>query len=385
MKIRDDIAKFTPDLMAWRRDFHEHPELGYQETRTAKLVAERLESFGLEVHRGLGGTGVVGTLQGAQTGSGGPARTIGMRADMDALPMQELGDRPHKSKIDGAFHGCGHDGHTTMLLGAAKALAGTRAFSGTVHFIFQPAEEGLAGAKAMIDDGLFERFPCDEVYGMHNWPQAPFGTVSARPGPVMAASDRIEIEIAGKGAHAAMPHKGIDPVLVASHVVTGLQSLVSRGTDPLDAAVVSITKIDAGTTFNVIPQTAQLAGTCRSFRPETRDRLEAEIERVAKGIAGAYGATATVTYTRGYPPTVNHEAQSRRFCEAAATVVGEAAILAKPDPSMGGEDFSFMLEEVPGAYLWLGTGGDYDVHHPLYDFNDDALPIGASLWASLVE
>ena len=381
MNIRADIEAFVPELVEWRRDIHAHPELGYQETRTSALVAERLRSFGLDVHQGLGGTGVVGTL----TGKLGDGPRLGLRADMDALPMQELGVCAHRSNTDGVFHGCGHDGHTTMLLGAARALASTRNFAGTVHFIFQPAEEGLAGARRMIEDGLFDQFPCDEVYGMHNWPQAPVGTVVARPGPMMAASDRVEIEIRGKGAHAAMPHRGVDPVLAASHVVTALQSLVSRATDPLDAAVVSITKVEAGSTFNVIPESASLAGTCRTFRAETRDRMEAEIERVATRVAEAFGATADVTFTRGYPPTVNHVSQTETFQRVAATVVGENAVDTEANPCMGGEDFAFMLEEVPGSYLWLGAGGDFDLHHPKYDFNDEVLPIGATLWANLVE
>lgn len=381
MQLRPDIEQFAPDLTSWRQDFHRHPELGYKEVRTSRLVAERLEAFGLEVHRGLGGTGVVGVLR----GSLGEGISIGLRADMDALPMEEAGDTAHRSTIDGVFHGCGHDGHTTMLLGAARSLAASRAFSGVANFIFQPAEEGLAGARAMIEDGLFDRFPCDEVYGMHNWPQLPLGEASIRTGPVMAASDRIEIEVAGQGAHAAMPHRGVDPVVVSAHIITALQTLVSRGTDPQDAAVVSITAVDAGSTFNVIPGIARLLGTCRSFQPDTRDRLEAEIVRVASGVAAALGATATVRYTRGYPPTVNHPGPTERFARAAAASLGEAAVGRDAAPSMGGEDFAFMLEEVPGSYLWLGQGGEFDLHHPQYDFNDRLLAVGASLWAALVE
>jgi hippurate hydrolase len=253
-----------------------------------------------------------------------------------------------------------------------------------VHFVFQPAEEGLAGARAMIEDGLFDRFPCDEVYGMHNWPQLPLGAVAVRPGPMMAASDRIDIEVEGVGCHAAMPHKGVDPIYVASQIITSLQSLVSRTTDPLDAAVVSITKVEAGWTTNVVPRKATLVGTCRTFRPETRDTLEAGIERIAVGVAEALGAQATVTYTRGYPPTVNHAAQVEHAKSAAARVVGEDAVHGAPEPSMGGEDFAFMLEKVPGCYVWLGAGGEYDLHHPRYDFNDDALPVGVTYWVELV-
>lgn len=381
MKLRPDIEAFSHELTLWRRDIHRNPELGYKETRTSRLVAERLESFGIEVHRGLGGTGVVGVL----CGSHGEGPSIGLRADMDALPMQEASAAAYRSSVDGVFHGCGHDGHTTMLLGAARSLAASRRFTGTVYFIFQPAEEGLAGARAMIEDGLFERFPCDEVYGMHNWPQLELGTASIRSGPVMAASDRIEIDVAGRGAHAAMPHRGVDPVVVSAHIITALQTLVSRGTDPQDAAVVSITAVDAGSTFNVIPGRARLLGTCRSFRPDTRDRLEVEISRVATGVAEALGAQATVLYTRGYPPTVNHPGPTQRFARAAAVSLGQAAVSGDADPSMGGEDFAFMLEEVPGSYLWLGQGGDFDLHHPEYDFNDRLLAVGASLWAELVE
>lgn len=383
MPIRADITADAPLLTEWRRDFHENPELGYQESRTSKLVAERLESFGLEVTTGLGGTGVVGTLRGAD-GAG----SIGLRADMDALPMQEEGEREHRSKVEGVFHGCGHDGHTTMLLGGAKSLAAARAGKKegpTVHFIFQPAEEGLAGARAMMEDGLFERFPCDEVYGVHNWPDAPLGTACVSAGPMMAASDKVEIVITGTGAHAAMPHKGVDPVLIASHVITALQSLVSRGTDPVDAAVVSITKVEAGSAFNVIPQSATLGGTVRTFRPETRDRLEAEIAKVAEGIARAMGGDAKTVFSRGYPPTVNHEEPSRLFAQVARRALGEDQVETEVDPCMGGEDFAFMLEEVPGSYLWLGQGGDYNVHHPLYDFDDRLLPIGANLWVELVD
>lgn len=369
------------DMTGWRRDLHQHPELGYAETRTAAAVADRLEAWGLEVHRGVGRTGVVATL----SGDLGEGPTVGLRADMDALPMEEETGAEHRSQTPGVFHGCGHDGHTTMLLGAARHLAATRRFAGTVRFIFQPAEEGLAGARAMMEDGLFERFPCDEVYGMHNWPQLDFGRVAVRSGPMMAASDLVRIEIEGVGAHAAMPHRGVDPVYVASQVISALQSLVSRSTSPTDAAVVSITKVEAGSASNVIPRVATLTGTCRSFQPETRDRLEAGVERIAVGVAEALGATARVTYSRGYPPTVNHVEQTEFARGVAASMLGDDAVVVNPEPSMGGEDFAFMLEQVPGTYVWLGTGGEYDLHHPRYDFNDEALPVGASYWVELVE
>ncbi|MGB0330434.1 MAG: M20 aminoacylase family protein [Planctomycetota bacterium] len=381
MGPRSELLEMAAEMTAWRHDLHQNPELGYAETRTAAAVADRLESWGLEVHRGLGKTGVVGVLRG-DLGEG-PA--LGLRADMDALPMQEESGAAHSSSTPGVFHGCGHDGHTTMLLGAAKHLADSRRFAGTVHFIFQPAEEGLAGARAMIEDGLFDRFPCEEVYGMHNWPQLGFGQMAVASGPMMAASDLIKIEIEGVGAHAAMPHRGVDPVYVASQVIGALQSLVSRSTNPADAAVVSITKVEAGSASNVIPRLATLTGTCRSFRPETRDMLEAGIQRIATGVAAALGATATVTYSRGYPPTVNHPEQTAYAGAVAAEMFGEEAIDRTPEPSMGGEDFAFMLQEVPGTYVWLGTGGEFDLHHPRYDFNDEALPLGASFWVELVE
>ena len=381
MPIINRIAEFQDDMTAWRRHIHQHPETAFEEHQTSDYVALRLHEFGIDVHRGLAGTGVVGSLKGNK--GDGPA--IGLRADMDALDIEEKNDVDYKSETPGKMHACGHDGHSTMLLGAAKYLAETKNFAGTVHFIFQPAEEGLAGARAMMEDGLFERFPCDEVYGMHNWPQLGFGQMAVGSGPMMAASDLVKIEIEGVGAHAAMPHRGVDPVYVSSQVISSLQSLVSRSTNPADAAVVSITKVEAGSASNVIPRLATLTGTCRSFRPETRDMLEAGVERIATGIAAARGATATVTYSRGYPPTVNHPDQTLFAAEVAASLLGEQAVDRSPEPSMGGEDFAFMLEEVPGSYVWLGTGGEFDLHHPRYDFNDEALPMGASFWVELVE
>lgn len=384
MPIRPAIAALHPELTAWRRDFHRHPELGFQEIRTAGLVAERLRAFGLEVHTGVGRTGVVGVLRGKRAGP----RAIALRADMDALPMHEGNGFEHASSRPGVFHGCGHDGHTTMLLGAAKHLASTRDFAGTVHFVFQPAEEGLAGGKAMLDDGLFERFPSDEVYGLHNWPQEPLGVVVARPGPMMAASDHLDIEIEGVGGHAALPHVTVDPVLVAAHIVTALQSLVSRNVDPVDAAVVSVTSIEGGSTFNVIPHVVRMKGTARSFRPETRDLLERGVVRVAEGVAAAFGAKARAVYRRNYPPTVNSDRETLFAQAALARVVGAENVFSDRDPCMGGEDFAFMLEQRPGSYVWLGQGdgpGAVQVHHPRYDFNDALLPIGVSYWVELVE
>ncbi len=384
MSNSNAIAEMTPELTAWRRDFHRHPELGFQEERTSRLVAERLASCGIEVDRGLAGTGVVGVIEGRL----GDGLTIGLRADMDALPMQEQNEFEHRSSTDGVFHGCGHDGHTTMLLGAAKHLAATRNFAGRVVVIFQPAEEGLAGARVMIEDGLFERFPCDEVYGLHNWPEERLGTIAVKPGPVMAASDFFDIEIMGKGAHAAMPHRGVDPIVVAAHTVTALQTLVSRTTNPLHSAVVSVTQVEAGSAYNVIPDKAVLRGTCRTFLPEVRDAMEAGIARVARGVAEALGAEARPEYRRNYPPTVNHEEQSAFAAKVAVDLVGQENVFLDRDPSMGGEDFAFMLEQRPGCYLWLGQGGaplSCNVHHPRYDFNDDVLPLGVGLWVQLIE
>ncbi|PWC43504.1 M20 aminoacylase family protein [Azospirillum sp. TSO22-1] len=384
MPVINRIAEFHADMTAWRRDIHAHPELAYEEHRTADLVAAKLEAFGIAVHRGLGGTGVVGTL----TGRGGGGRAIGLRADMDALPMPESNDFAHASTTPGKMHACGHDGHTTMLLGAARYLAETRNFDGTVHFIFQPAEEGKAGARAMIEQGLFRQFPMERVFGMHNWPDLPPGTMAVHPGAVMAAADQFTITVEGRGSHAAMPHLGVDPVLVAAHILTAAQSLVSRGTDPQDAAVVSVTWVQAGTTFNVIPNEALLHGTIRTFRPETRTRVHEQFARLASSVALGFGATARLEIRPGYPPTVNSEAEARVAAEVAARVVGAANVTWNPPPSMGAEDFGYMLHETPGAYVWLGQGGSglgCTLHNPHYDFNDEMLPVGASYWATLVE
>ncbi|WP_029007774.1 M20 aminoacylase family protein [Azospirillum halopraeferens] len=384
MPIINRIAAFRDDMTAWRRDIHAHPELAYEERRTADLVAARLESFGIEVHRGLAETGVVGTLRGRGAGTG----AIGLRADMDALPMAEANSFDHASRHPGKMHACGHDGHTAMLLGAARYLAETRAFDGTVHFIFQPAEEGSAGALRMIEEGLFERFPCDRVYGLHNWPELPAGVIAVHPGPVMAAADKFTITVEGHGAHAAMPHRGVDPVLVGAHIITAVQSLVSRGTDPMDRAVVSVTWVEAGTTFNVIPAEARLNGTIRTLRPETRARIHEQLTRLAVAVADGFGAVATVDIQPGYPPTVNSRTEAEEAAAIAARVVGDANVIWNPDPTMGAEDFGYMLRERPGCYIWLGHGGDGPgcrLHNPRYDFNDEILSIGASYWATLVE
>ncbi|HEY0838149.1 MAG TPA: M20 aminoacylase family protein [Azospirillum sp.] len=384
MPVINRIAGFHADMTAWRRDIHAHPELAYAENRTADIVAAKLAEWGVAVHRGLAGTGVVGTI----TGQGSGTRAIGLRADMDALPMPEANSFGHASKHPGVMHACGHDGHTTMLLGAARYLAETRNFDGTVHLIFQPAEEGKGGGRKMVEEGLFTRFPCDRVFGLHNWPDLPAGRIAVHPGPVMAAADQFTITVRGHGAHAAMPHKGIDPVLVAAHIVTAMQSIVSRNTDPFDSAVVSVTWVEAGTTFNVIPDEAKLHGTIRTVRPETRALMPERIGRVAENIAAAFGATAAFEHRPGYPPTINAPAEAELAAQVAATVVGADSVVWNPDPSMGAEDFGYMLAERPGCYVWLGHGGGAPgcrLHNPHYDFNDDILTIGASYWATLVE
>ncbi|MCM8734841.1 M20 family metallopeptidase [Azospirillum sp. A1-3] len=386
MPINNRIAAFQDDMTAWRRDIHAHPELGFEEERTSDIVAAQLAEFGITVHRGLGGTGVVGTLKGLGTGSG---RTIGLRADMDALPMPEANDFDHASRHAGKMHACGHDGHTTMLLGAARYLAETRNFDGTVHFIFQPAEEGLGGAKRMIDDGLFRQFDCEQIYGLHNWPELPAGQIAVHPGPVMAAANQFEIHVTGHGAHAAMPHRGIDPVLVSAHIITAAQSLVSRGTNPADSAVVSITVVEAGTAANVIPDSARMLGTMRTFSEENHRRIQEQFARLVSSIAEGLGAKAELRFRPGYPATVNSEPEARIAAAAAAKVVGDENVVWAPAPTMAAEDFGYMLKERPGAYIWLGHGGHRGpscrLHNPHYDFNDAILTTGASYWASLVE
>ena len=349
---------------------------------TAAFVADRLAEFGIEVHRGLAGTGIVGTL----VNGDGPA--IGLRADMDALSIPEANDFPHRSTHPGKMHACGHDGHTAMLLGAARYLAETRRFRGTVHLIFQPAEENEGGARKMIEEGLFDSFPVQSVYGMHNWPNRPVGRMAIRPGPMMAAFDIFEITVTGNGSHAAMPHLGNDPVVAASAIVGALQTVASRTIDPLDAAVVSVTQFHAGDTWNVIPERAVLRGTTRALRPEVQDRVEAAIHHVCEGVAAAHGVGAQVHYERRYPPTINDAAETERAVSVAKWVVGEENFDGDPVPSMGSEDFAFMLREKPGCYLWIGNGpgeGGCGLHNPRYDFNDEILPLGASYWARLVE
>ncbi len=397
MPIADRIAAMHAELTAWRRDIHAHPELGFEETRTSDMVAAKLAAFGCEVHRGLGKTGVVGTLRagsGAQSGARGApsgargARTLGLRADMDALPIEEANPFPHRSRNQGKMHACGHDGHTTMLLGAARYLAETRNFDGTVHFIFQPAEEGLGGAKAMVDDGLFEKFPCEAIFGMHNRPSLPLGQFAVRAGPMMAGGAFFDIRVTGKGAHGARPETGIDSVMVAAHIAIALQTIVSRNAPPVETAVLSVTKIHGGDAYNVIPQTAQLAGTVRTFSRELMALIEASMRRIAKGVAEAFGATAEVDFRFLFAPTVNDPKEAEFAAGICTQLVGADKVERNPDLIMASEDFSYMLEKVPGCYINIGNGageGGCEVHNPAYDFNDAALPLGASFFARLVE
>jgi amidohydrolase len=378
------LAGWHGELSAFRRDLHAHPELGFEEKRTAARVVAALRAAGVdEVHEGIGKTGVVGVIR----GTGARGRSVGLRADMDALPMTEENDFAWRSCSRGLMHGCGHDGHTTMLVGAARWLAETRRFAGDAVLIFQPGEEGFAGAKAMIDDGLFERFPVESVYAMHNWPSLPAGHVGINPGPMMAAADRIEIVVHGKGGHGAHPYLAVDPVLVAAHIITAAQSIVSRNVSPVDSAVISLCAMQAGDTgaFSVIPREAKLVGTVRTFRPEVQDMVEERLARLVDSVAVAFGATASLTYKRTYPATINSPEHAEFAADVAADLVGADKVQRSLPPSMGAEDFSFMLQVKPGAYLRLGQGGGAFLHNTRYDFNDEVLPLGAALLAGLVE
>ena len=383
MKPLDRIQTYHAELTAQRRDFHANPEIGFTEHRTSDIVAKQLEALGIEVHRGVGGTGVVGVLR---EGNGPVA--IGLRADMDALPILEATDLPYASTKAGVMHACGHDGHTTMLLGAARYLAETRNFNGTVNFIFQPAEEGLGGASAMLKDGLFERFPCDTVFGMHNQPGMKVGTFAIRPGTMMAGGGFFDIHVQGRGSHGARPEQSIDPVLVAAHITTALQSIVARNVSALESAVVSATAIKGGDAYNVIPQTAEIRGTVRTFTNEVMDLVEASMKRIATGVAAGFGATATVDFRKLFAPLVNDAEATKDFADVAAELVGEQNVERKRELIMASEDFSFMLEKRPGAYINIGNGntkGSVPVHHPAYDFNDDILPMGSAALAGIVE
>jgi hippurate hydrolase len=380
MKVLERITGYTDDLVAIRRDLHAHPEIGFEEERTSGVVAEKLASWGIEVHRGIGKTGVVGVLRGK-----GAGRRIGLRADMDALPIEEQTNLPYRSKTPGKMHACGHDGHTTMLLGAARYLAETRAFDGTAVFIFQPAEEGLGGARAMIADGLFERFPCDEVYGLHNNPNGPRGQVATRPGPSMAAADFFDLRITGRGAHGAHPDQSIDPTVVALTLGQAMQTIASRNVDPLKAAVVSITQVHGGAAYNVIPETMQLSGTIRTFDKEVRELCHNRIRELAAGIGNAFGATIDVDIRDIFSVLENSAEHAQAAAEVATELFGAANVDPAATPKMGSEDFADMLHAVPGAYLWIGQTPGPAVHNAGYDFDDGIIPIGASLLARLVE
>jgi amidohydrolase len=381
MNIIDHIRRYREDLDAIRQDLHAHPELGLAEYRTANLVAERLEAWGIEVHRGVGGTGVVGVLR-----NGNGPHTVGLRADLDALPIAEANDLPYRSRTSGVMHACGHDGHTTMLLGAARYLAETRKFNGVVCFIFQPGEEGVGGALAMLRDGLFERFPCEEVFALHNRPGLPVGQYAITPGPAMSGGAFFDITVTGRGAHGARPEESVDPVLAACHIVTALQSVIARNVPPMETGVLSVTRVIGGDAYNVIPQSAMISGTARAFKAAVMTLIETQMKRIAEGVAAGFGATAEVNFRRIFAPLVNDPALSEFCADTAAELVGEANVNRNKPPAMGSEDFSFMLERVPGAYLVIGNGTKGgQLHNPHYNFNDEATPFGAAVFARLAE
>jgi hippurate hydrolase len=381
MPVLNRVADFHPEIIAWRRDFHQHPELLYDVDRTAGKVAALLKSFGVdEVTTGLGRTGVVGVIRGR-----GPGKTIGMRADMDALPIRERTGKEYQSLTPGRMHACGHDGHTAMLLGAARYLAETRNFAGTAVVIFQPAEEGGAGGLAMVRDGLMERFGIEEVYGMHNMPGIPPGNFAIRAGGLLAASDKFSIDIEGAGGHAAMPHNTVDPIIVAAHIITALQTIVSRTVNPARSAVVSVTALRAGEAFNVIPREVHVLGTARSLDEDVRNLIEERIGTVARGVAGTFGARATSRYERGYPVTVNSARETAYAASVARGISGADRVNDNADPTMGGEDFSYMLQARPGAFIFLGNGESSELHADDYDFNDEIIPTGVSYWVRLIE
>ena len=383
MELIPEIAALDAEMQAWRHHLHAHPETAFEEEATSAFVAEKLRAFGLEVYTGLAKTGVVGVLR-----AGRAQAAIGLRADLDALPIDERSGVAHASQNPGRMHACGHDGPTTMLLGAAKALAARRNFDGTLHFIFQPAEENEGGGRVMVEEGLFDRFPMRAVYGMHNWPRLPAGTFAMRAGPLMGAYDIFEIVATGKGAHAAMAYQGKDPMLFAAHAIHALQTIVSRNLHPQDAGVVSVTQVHAGDTWNVIPETIVLRGTVRTFEPGVQNLIERRMRTLVDGIAAMFEMRASLRYERRYPATVNSEDETARARDAAAAVVGIDNVDTNPTPEMGSEDFAFMLQQKPGCYVWLGAGRGPDtpnIHNPHYDFNDAVLPIGASYWVTLAE
>jgi hippurate hydrolase len=382
----EHIRRYHTELTAFRRDLHAHPELAFQEARTAQRVADQLAGWGIEVHRGLAKTGVVGIIPGRKAS----AKAVGLRADMDCLPMHETGARPHKSQNEGRMHACGHDGHTTMLLGAARYLSETRGFEGTAYVIFQPAEEHGGGGNVMVQEGLFQRFPVDQIFALHNWPGLAPGRIAVRAGAILAATDEIRIEVLGTGGHAAMPHLGVDPVVAAAHIITALQTIASRNVSPVDAIVVSVCSMETSQlgTFNVIPDAVKLVGTVRTFRPETQTLAEKRIREIAAAVASGLGASAQVEYMRGYPATVNTQKEAELAARVGERIFGRDNVVREFDPAMGGEDFSYMLQARPGAYVLLGQGGEPSgcyLHNPNYDFNDDVIPLGAGYLAALAE
>ncbi len=381
MPVLAPIAEFADELTAIRHDFHAHPEIGFEEVRTSGIVAEKLAAWGREVHRGLGKTGVIGILHGTR----GPGRRIGLRADMDALPMDEMTNLPYRSQNPGRFHGCGHDGHTTMLLGAARYLAGHRDFAGTAVFVFQPAEEGLGGARAMLADGLFQRFPCDEIYGLHNSPYIEAGQVRVFPGKAMAGADFFDIRIHGRGSHGAMPQVARDPVVIGSALVQALQSIISRNADPLQAAVVSVTQFQAGSAYNVIPEQAVLSGTVRTFSAPLAEMIRERMRTIVAGIAAAVEVEIDVDIRNMFSVLENNEAETAAFADSIRDIVGEENTLTEPAPVMGSDDFADMLHAVPGCYCWVGHAGDVPLHNPGFILDDGILPVGASILARIVE
>jgi len=381
------IREYHAELRMLRHDLHAHPELAFSETRTSSLVAQKLESWGVEVHRGLARTGVVGVIQGKKILSG---KGIGLRADMDCLPIHETGDVPYRSRHEGRMHACGHDGHTAMLLGTARYLAETRGFDGTAYLIFQPAEESGGGGQVMVREGLFEKFPANEVYALHNWPGLPPGKIAVGTGPMMAATDEVQITIRGTGGHGAMPHLVVDPVVAAAQVIGALQTIASRNVEPTDAVVVSICSLQSSQVgaFNVVPESVRLVGTVRSFRPQTRELAERRLREIATKVAEALGASAEIQYVRGYPATVNSAREAAFAASVGERIFGKGNVITDPTPTMGGEDFSYMLQERPGAYVFLGQGGGPGgcfLHNPNFDFNDEVIPLGAGYLAALVE
>lgn len=391
MKLIEPILQFHDELKQIRRTIHAHPELAYEETHTSQLVTQQLEAWGIPVIRGLGGTGVVGVIR-----AGSSSRAVGLRADMDALPLQEHNQFAHRSQHDGKMHACGHDGHTAMLLGAAHYLAQHRDFDGTVYVIFQPAEEGRGGAKAMMDDGLFEQCPMEAIFGMHNWPGMRAGTMGVVPGPMMASSNEFELTIHGKGSHAAQPHRAIDPVMVAVQIAQSWQTIVSRNVSPLDSGVLSITQIHTGSATNIIPDSASMIGTVRTFTLPVLDLIEQRMREIADHTAAAFGARVEFSFSRNYPPLINHRPETEFALNVMADVVGTEGALSDIEPTMGSEDFAFMLQEKPGCYVFIGNGdgthrdhghglGPCNLHNPSYDFNDDLLPVGASYWVQLAK